>query len=133
MERYNPLSEGHIERAGRTSVNDRPIYTVAEPEDPNAVKYLEGYKYVLDKYTTTEGRKVTGWVYNPPPPEAEPEVAVASAAKPEAEPEPPELPLDKCERCGKEGDDLEIFDRDAEVYGVVCPCGHMWLAAQPQE
>ena len=125
MERYNPLSEGHIERAGRTSVNARPIYTVSEPEDPNAIEYLKGYKYVLGKYTTAEGRIVTGWVYNPPP--VEQASPVESAPEPQAEPEP-DAPIDQCERCGKEGDDLRIFDSDSEVYGVMCPCGHMWLS-----
>jgi hypothetical protein len=127
MERYNPLAEGHIERAGRTSVNERPIYTVAEPLNANALKYLKGYKYVEGKYTTIVGKVVHGWVYNPPPPTAAPE---PEAPEPTPEPEPETVPpMEQCEKCGREGDDLKIFDSDSEVYGVVCPCGHMWLSS----
>lgn len=131
MERYNPLAEGHIERAGLTKVGERKIYTVAEPEHPAAVTYLEGYKYILDKYMTADNRIVTGWVYRPPEPEERCPM-LKREPEPEATEPEPELPLDKCEKCGREGDDLRIFDSDSEVYGVVCPCGHMWLAAQPK-
>jgi hypothetical protein len=134
MERYNPLSEGHIERVGRTKINARPIYALVEPIDTNAVRTLAEYKYVEGKYTTEEGRIVRGWVYNPPYPEAtepEPEVVAEPEVAPEPEPTPePETfeCQDECERCGAKGDDLQVFDSDSEVYGVICPCGNMWLA-----
>jgi len=56
---------------------------------------------------------------------------VESTPEPEAPEAAPEAdkPTEKCERCGKSGDELQIFDSDSEVYGVVCPCGHMWLSS----
>lgn len=140
-EHYNPLAEGHVERVGHTKVNDRPIYAVVEPVNTHAVEYLESRGYVLDKYTRTDGRKVTGWVYNPPPPleetKPEPEAEPKDTPEPQAQPEPeaeddapPTVPQDKCPKCGATGDDLKIFDSDSTDYGVLCKCSHMWITAR---
>jgi hypothetical protein len=112
MRHYNPLTDGHVERVGRTKVGNRHIYVVAEPEHPAALEYLERWKFVRGKWTTTDGRTVSGWVRNPP--EAEPE--------PEAAPKP--APAHPCSKCGAEG---ALFDSDPEALGMTCACGHLWI------
>jgi len=112
MDRYNPLAEGHVERVGVTKFGTRPVYIVVEPEHHAIRACLEGYKYVPGKYVLDTDRAVTGWVYRPAPNDYY-----------------PALVEEKCEKCGLAGSELEIFDQDSEVYGVACPCGHLWLSS----